>query len=104
MPVTSITYQWKYNKNYISPHLQTGRKIYGELNTIDLEKELREEIDHSSKVNRIVSMINDPQCKDMTITTIITGVTLDQPRLKIYTKTRRSYYWGGLTIHEEDTK
>lgn len=102
MPVTSITYQWKYNKSYISPHLQTGRKIYGEYNTKQLQQELIEDLVHTAQAHRIVSMINDPDYENLGVLKIVETVTGETPCVTQKTNTKRSYYWEGLTIHEED--
>lgn len=99
--ITAITFQWKYNEKYLNKKEITHPR-YGLHDTIQLEKELKEDIDKlQNVVLKIVSDLN----ADLDNTNVQEIVMRHAKRAAMVTnrtKKYRTYYIHGLTIHEED--
>lgn len=98
--ITSITFQFQYNKNYLNKSLRT-LGLYGERDTEDLLKSLQDDVKFLEKIEDLVAELN----KDL-LTCRIQEIIVEKfgviPRITKKTKHKRTYFIGGLTIHEED--
>lgn len=97
--ITSITFQFSYNKNYIPT--ASVPKVYGESTIADLELSLLQDSAFLPKVHSLVKTLNNNLAAAVNASFI--GESLDFPcRVTEKTKKKRSFYCAGLTIHEED--
>lgn len=96
--ITSITFQFKYNKNYLTK--KTG--AYGEETTTDLQRHLNEDVELFKTIHafleRLNSNLSDPDTPKL-INEFFPG---RRAIVTQKTKTKRTYFVSGLTIHEED--
>lgn len=100
--ITEITYQSPvFNKKSRNAGLIT-RKIYGELNTLELEGHLQGLKHQLDNANKIINELNKNLACDSVLEAIAT-VTPITPTIIAQTRKRRTYSIFGLTIHEDDT-
>lgn len=99
--IISITFQFTYNKNYLNKDIQKFFPL-GDKYTTDLEQYLLDDITFLQSIHSLIADLN----KDLSTTKIKEKIAEHigghEPRITTKTKTKRSYFIGGLTIHEED--
>lgn len=96
--ITSITMQSRWNKSYQSVK---NVRNYDERDLDDLQKEIKNEIERMQILEKIVKSLNEDLSTKL-IAEKINSLTDTQPIVTVKTKKKRTYYIGGLTIHEED--
>jgi hypothetical protein len=99
--ITSITFQFSYNKKFVNPATQKGRKVYGERNTNDLEMALHDDINFLQNCHDLVTDLNIDllTCRIQEKVREHFGIDANVTAI---TKRKRNYFIGGLTITEED--
>lgn len=97
--ITAITFQFAYNKKYLNKELVTS--IYEDRSTEQLQEILLGDIIFLSKVHTLVSRLNSDllTCRIPEIIEEIFNMKVT-PTKK--TKHTRTYFIGGITIHEQD--
>ncbi len=98
--ITSITIQTQMNKNYKSA-FTVKTKLLGDRFTTDLETELNTHLQLIKLCGKVVTELNKDllTCRIAEKMTEITGYA---PIITHKTKHKRTYFWSGLTVHEED--
>lgn len=96
--ITSITIQSRWNKKYLSVKNPSN---YAEKDLNSLESEIQNEIDRMQTLKKIVKVLNENLSTELVASKII-SVSGIEPIVTVKTKSKRTYYIGGLTIHEED--
>ena len=96
--ITSITMQSRWNKSYLSVK---NNAIHGERDIDDLHSELQNEIERMQVLEKLVKSLNADLSRKIIAAQIISATGVE-PIVTIKTKKKRTYYIGGLTIHEDD--